>query len=211
MVFPIYDYRSDQRNVVVTPQIRSRFLSLQPTKNTGNGHTHDVGHEVFIVMEGEVTFEIGEDVAVLSKGQMCVAMAGIMHNVYVSGNEPAIIYLSVTPHVQPTHTTWDSEGNKLPPMFQPVGNYDEPVDQTELDSLIDRYIQTIGRIGEIDTDKHCKLVEGLKMALISRDNIATNQARNDMWQDISIIYQQIITLTDIWNVLTARSVDIASD
>ena len=28
MGFPVYDYRTDVRNVLVTPQIRSRFLRV---------------------------------------------------------------------------------------------------------------------------------------------------------------------------------------
>ena len=30
MGFPVYDYRRDVRNVLVTPQIRSRFLKMEP-------------------------------------------------------------------------------------------------------------------------------------------------------------------------------------
>ena len=34
------------------------------------------------------------------------------------------MYLSVTPHVHPTHTFYDSEGNRLPNIFMPNSEYD---------------------------------------------------------------------------------------
>ena len=40
MGFPVYDYRTDVRNVLVTPQIRSRFLRMEPDKVH---KSHDLG------------------------------------------------------------------------------------------------------------------------------------------------------------------------
>jgi mannose-6-phosphate isomerase-like protein (cupin superfamily) len=55
--FPVYDYRNHVRNILVTPQIRSRFLRSVPGFVAG-GHTHDPGHEIFLVLQGRVVFEI---------------------------------------------------------------------------------------------------------------------------------------------------------
>ena len=57
MGFPVYDYRSDVRNVLVTPQIRSRFLRMEPGEESG-GHSHDLGHEVFLILQGRAEFTI---------------------------------------------------------------------------------------------------------------------------------------------------------
>ena len=39
MGFPVYDYRTDIRNILVTPQIRSRFLRME-LGQVNRGHTH---------------------------------------------------------------------------------------------------------------------------------------------------------------------------
>ena len=41
MGFPVYDYRTDIRNVLVTPQIRSRFLKMEPGQSA-QLHSHDL-------------------------------------------------------------------------------------------------------------------------------------------------------------------------
>ena len=57
MAFAVYDYRTDIRNVLVTPQIRSRFVRMEPGP-TPSPHSHDLGHEVFLVLSGRALFEI---------------------------------------------------------------------------------------------------------------------------------------------------------
>ena len=63
MSFAIYDYHNDEdiRNVLVTPQIRSRFLRMEPG-SVADIHSHDLGHEIFLILEGRVIFEIGDGV-----------------------------------------------------------------------------------------------------------------------------------------------------
>ena len=62
MPFAVYDYRTDVRNVVILPDIRSRFLRMEPGE-VGARHSHDLGQEVFLILEGECEFEIeGETV-----------------------------------------------------------------------------------------------------------------------------------------------------
>ena len=50
MSFTVYDYRTDVRNVLVTPQIRSRFMRMKPGQ-VAQPHIHDLGHERFLVLE----------------------------------------------------------------------------------------------------------------------------------------------------------------
>ena len=58
MGLPVYDFRDDIRSVLVTPRIRSRFMQLEPG-TAAEPHSHDLGHEVFIAMQGRAIFEIG--------------------------------------------------------------------------------------------------------------------------------------------------------
>ena len=71
MGFPVYDYRTDVRNVLVTPQIRSRFLKMEPGQSA-QLHSHDLGHEIFLILEGRVEFEIdGETEELGPRADVC--------------------------------------------------------------------------------------------------------------------------------------------
>src|SRR5437763_15894207 len=95
MSFAVYDFRTDVRNLLVTPQIRSRFLRMEPGQ-VARRHSHDLGHEVFLVLAGRAAFEIEGETAELGPGQMCVVLADQLHSVRVIGAEPMTMYLSVT-------------------------------------------------------------------------------------------------------------------
>ena len=87
MGFPVYDYRTDVRNILITPQIRSRFLRMEPGQ-TASIHSHDLGHEIFLVLRGKAEFQIDGQADVVGPGQLCVALADEIHSVRVVGEEP---------------------------------------------------------------------------------------------------------------------------
>ena len=72
---------------------------------------------------------------------LCVVPACQMHSVRTVGDEPMIMYLSVTPPLQPTHTFWSETGERLPHRFLPSSAYDVQTDTTSpIDELIDRHV-----------------------------------------------------------------------
>ena len=119
MGFPVYDYRTDIRNVLVTPQIRSRFLRMEPGQSAQR-HSHDLGHEIFLILEGRVEFEIDGETEELGPGQMCIALTDQPHKVRVLGDEPMTMYLSVTPHIHPTHTPLTEMANDCHIILHPL-------------------------------------------------------------------------------------------
>ena len=72
MALQVFDYHTDIRNVFVTPQIRSRFLRMEPG-TVAERHSHDLGHEIFLILEGNARFEISGEIAELGPGQMSAA------------------------------------------------------------------------------------------------------------------------------------------
>ena len=56
MALEVFDYRNDIRNVFVSPQIRSRFLRMEPG-TVADRHSHDLGHEIFLILRGKARFE----------------------------------------------------------------------------------------------------------------------------------------------------------
>lgn len=208
MGFPVYDYRTDIRNVLVTPQIRSRFLKMEPGQ-TAQLHSHDLGHEIFLILEGRVEFEIDGETEELGPGQMCIALADQPHKVRVLGDEPMTMYLSVTPHIHPTHTPRTEDGKRLPPNFAPASAYDETPDtQVTLEELVSQQIDVSQLLVELSikcADIQEEMGHQLKTAVAEGDTQAAIDARKAMWEALYPIYKVVSELGDIWNELAPRA------
>lgn len=204
----VYDYRKDVRNVLVTPEIRARFFRLEPG-TVARMHTHDLGHEVFLMLQGKAIFEIAGESAELGPGQMCVALKDEPHSIRVTSAEPVIMYLSVTPHIQPTHTMWTEDGKRLPHRFVQSSNYDAKTDtETPVNQLVDRHIaatqaaaDTAQKALKVQKDESAKL----KKALASGDLEAASKARSNMWDAMFEMFEQVYKLADGWNTLAPRT------
>ena len=207
MGFPVYDYRTDVRNVLVTPQIRSRFLKMEPGQRA-QLHSHDLGHEIFLILEGRVEFEIDGETEELGPGQMCIALADQPHTVRVLGDEPMTMYLSVTPHIHPTHTPRTEEGERLPHNFAAARAYDvEPDMQVSVSELVARQNHAAALLAELT--QTCAAVQQemgnqLKTALAEGDADAAIAARKAMWEALYPVYKATAELADTWNALAPR-------
>ena len=209
MALEVYDYRTDVRNVVITPEIRSRFLKMPPGF-VATRHSHDLGHEVFLVMEGQAEFEIDGERAVLGPGQMCVAHAGQLHQVRVVGEHPMTLYLSVTPHLEPTHTMWDDSGKKLSPRYG-VATTAERASQTgpaaPTADLADRHAAAARALAEATATSAAAQEAGaaaLKRAVAAGDTAAAKAAVDHMWEQVSRAYRSFQAFELAWNPLASR-------
>lgn len=212
MSFEVYDYRKDIRNLLVTPQIRARFIrlevgSLSGGDQRGKGHSHDLGHEIFLVLQGKAEFEIEGEIQVLEPGQMCVALVDEIHTVRNVGDEPVIIYLSVTPHIQPTHTSWVDEGTKAPLHFNSSGAWDIPNDQTTpINELVESQQQAADALMAVVESAY--QVQCKQLPLLAGSNKeAALEARDKIWKAIYPMFQQMYELADSWNSVTYRTAD----
>jgi len=216
MALPVYDFRTDIRNIFVTPQIRSRFLCFE-VGTVAQRHSHDLGHEIFLVLSGRAEFEIDGEKAELGPGQLCIAAADQHHQVRVLGDEPMIMYLSVTPHIQPTHTMWTNDGwgddtQKLPPRFVPNKSYDVPIDMTTpTEVLVDRHLTGAVAVAEAvaaNTRRQAEQAAAYKAALAVGDKAAANEARSAMWDALYQVHKQIAEWDDAWNAFAARTAEM---
>jgi mannose-6-phosphate isomerase-like protein (cupin superfamily) len=216
MGFQVFDYRKDIRNLLVAPQIRARFERIEVGttsggRRPGRGHSHDLGYEIWLVLQGQIEFEIGDDKQVLGPGQFCVARIDESHRLRNVGDEPAITYLSVTPHIQPTHTGWIDEDTKAPPRFQPSTNYHVPADRsTPTEELVKRHLQAsqaLSEIVEAAVGVQQEQAADLERALSEEDEDAMAQAREAMWNALAPMFKQVYALADAWNDLTYRTAD----
>ena len=113
-----FDWRDDPMGTIIAvPEVRARFMRFEPGRGPGPGaHSHEEsgGVEVFVVLEGTMGFEIEGQTVLAGAGQAVVAYPHQKHRAWCAGDEPAILYLTVTPHRQPTHTYYDADGTRQP-------------------------------------------------------------------------------------------------
>jgi quercetin dioxygenase-like cupin family protein len=210
MGFPVYDFRTDVRNILVTPQIRSRFLRLEPGQ-VSQGHTHDLGQEIFLILSGRCEFTIDGETEELGPGQMCVALVDQMHSVRVIGDEPMTMYLSVTPHIQPTHTFWHEDGSKQPPRFAPHSAYDVAIDTSvSNEDLLTQQVeaaQVVASAAQNAALVQAQQTAAYRQAIAHNDPAAATAARSAMWDAISELHSRLFALDAIWNELAPRMLD----
>ena len=210
MGFEVYDCREDLRNILVTQNIRARFCYLEPGSGSlDSWHTHDLGDEIFIILSGWVEFKINGEVKEVGPGQMCYALADEPHSVRVIGDEPVYMYLSVTPHIQPTHTFYDEADERLPPNFRPSSDYDTETDATTpVDELIDEHVAAAQALAE-QAMESARLQEeqatALKVALAARDMAEADRLRAVMWGPMLEVFKQASAVAGGWNTLAPRA------
>ena len=208
MSFSIFDYRKDLANLLVSPHIRARFLRIEPGEVHGM-HSHDLGHEVFFILEGRLTFYIDGEEQTLGPGQLCVALADQIHQVRNNGDEPVYMYLSVTPHVQPTHTGRDADGMRHPTRFVASNSYDVVTDEsTPIDELIDDVTaktESLADSARKAAETSRRLGAQLKEALSNGDTEEAVQLREALWGGLRQAHRDLYALSDRWNDLAPRA------
>lgn len=208
MPLAVYDHRTDIANLLVTPQIRARFMRLEPGEVAAS-HSHDLGQEIFLVLAGRAEFTIAGEVAEVGPGQLCVALADQLHSVRALGEEPMIMYLSVTPHIQPTHTFWGSDGQRLPHRFVPSAAYDHPTDtSTPLAELLDRLQTATGALQ--DAAENAGAVQSAQSGELARaieagDLEGADERRGLIWDALAEVHRRSADLADLWNHIAPRA------
>jgi quercetin dioxygenase-like cupin family protein len=209
MTLEVWDAKRDIKNLFITPEIRSRIMRFEPHQLSA-GHTHDIGHEMFLVLDGQAEFTIDGETAVLQPGQACVARAGQWHEVRAVGDGPMTLYLSVTPHVEPTHTQWDHEGGtRLPYRYgnatraerQSGGPPTEPAA-----TLLERHLLAARALADAaNANATAQQLAGqqLSAAFESGDKAAAHAALDTMWSAYRETYMALSSSEAIWNELAA--------
>lgn len=203
--FEVYDFREDVRNVVVTPEIRGRFLRMEPGE-VGPFHSHDVGQEIFLVLEGRAEFEIAGATRLVEPGQLCFARAGELHEVRVVGEEPMTLFLAVTPHLEPTHTLWE-DGRKLPPVYgywTPAGLAETNMPTRPLPDLAARQEAALRALLEAASAQQEDLGPAraaLGRALDAEDFVAVKGAVDQMAEGMARSAERFAVLMAAWNEL----------
>jgi len=210
MGFPVYDFRTDIRNILVTPQIRSRFLRIEPGGPAGS-HSHDLGQEIFLILSGRCEFTIDGETEILEPGQLCIALVDQKHSVRALDDKPVIMYLSVTPHILPTHTFWEEDGSKKPPRFERHGAYDVEIDHSvNVDQLLTKQVaaaEVVASVAQKAAQVQAQHADAYRQAIAQNDIVAATAARTAMWDAISEVHTQLFAMDEVWNELAPRMIE----
>jgi quercetin dioxygenase-like cupin family protein len=212
MPYAIYDYRRDIRNLFVTPQIRGRFLRMAPGEVHGR-HSHDLGHEIFLILDGRCRMEIDGEVADLEAGQLCVAFAHQMHQASNPFDEPMTMYLSVTPHIHPTHTQYNQETwERLPPRYMSKAAYhqDDPVATVPTAELAARHLAAVQALAETTraaAEAQAASIAALQQAAEAGDQTTLKAAMDDAWAQVYATFQAVNAMAEAWNDLAPRAAE----
>jgi len=207
--FTVFDYRKDIRNIIVSPEIRGRFLRMEPVE-VGPWHSHDVGHEIFLVLDGVAEFEIAGHTQLVGPGQLCIAWAGEKHEVRTHGDQPMTLFLAVTPHLEPTHTFWSRSEEPLPPHYASwtvAGLADQPAPVASLTALATRVVAATRQFSTaLDslTGSQQRSFAALAAAESMGDKAAIKPAIDAVWPDMRATYVRMRELEQAWNDLTLR-------
>jgi mannose-6-phosphate isomerase-like protein (cupin superfamily) len=201
MSIPVHDYRSDLTNICVQPQIRSRFrrVELGPVPPV---HSHDLGGETFLVMDGQIEFTVADERVVCQQGQSIFVPPRTTHAVRAVGEHPGVIYLSVSPHVEPTHTQYDADGQTLPPKYgvwQAAGG-GEPRSELPVSTLLERYraaAQSLAELAQANTAT-------VGSATSSED---IKKTVDQLWEGLKPVLLQVEALEREWNELALCAAD----
>jgi quercetin dioxygenase-like cupin family protein len=208
MPLEVFDYRTDVKNLFITPEMRSRIMRMEPGA-ISPGHTHDLGHEVFLILDGYAEFTIDGETAILGPGQLCFARADQWHEVRCVGNKPMTMYLSVTPHLEPTHTQWDYEGGSKLPFRYGASTRAERLARTDppepTETLLARYLAASHALAEAATANAAaqeSAATELRNAQTADDTTAARAAIDAMWSSIYTTYKQLQEMECAWNELS---------
>ncbi|MDQ6674267.1 MAG: cupin domain-containing protein [Chloroflexota bacterium] len=207
MALEVFDARTDVRNLFITPEIRSRIMRFERGQ-LSQGHTHDVGHEMFVVLEGQAEFTIDGQSAVLGPGQMCVARAGQWHEIRALDQAPMTLYLSVTPHIEPTHTLWEHEGGSQLPYRYGGSTRAEGKPTQSATTLLEGHLQfssALAQAAQANAAAQTLVAVHLRAALQQADPTAAHAAVDEMWQAFRAFYARLQEYEKNWNELAVAA------
>src|SRR5438132_7420307 len=213
MPLRVFDARTEIGNLIITPEIRSRIMRFEAGE-VSHGHTHDLGHEMFVVLDGRAEFTIDGQAAELGPGQICVARAGEWHEIRTLPDAPMTLYLSVTPHIEPTHTQWDREGGTQLPYHYGGSTQAERLASGEPREspavLLERHLHAsvaLASSAHENAEAQEAAAARLRHALEAGDAAGARAVLDEMWAAFRNFHHRLRESERAWNELAPAAAD----
>ena len=99
--FRVFDSaKMRKNNVFETSRFFCDVYCLEPGQSQ-DPHTHDGSDKVYVVLEGEGTFRVGDEEAGLQAGEAVLAESGRVHGVTNEGPDRMVCLVFMAPHPKP--------------------------------------------------------------------------------------------------------------
>jgi mannose-6-phosphate isomerase-like protein (cupin superfamily) len=201
MPIHVYDYRANLSNLVVEPHIRSRFrrVELGPVPQV---HSHDLGGETFVVMEGQIEFTVDNQTVVCTPGQAIFVPPRTTHAVRAVGEQTGVIYLSVSPHVEPTHTFYGEDGHELSPRYggwRAAGGGGAAT-EASTETLLERYRALVTDLAELAR-------QNAAAATATEIDGPPKAGIDALWSRLRPLLQRLEEVERAWNELAVRAAE----
>jgi hypothetical protein len=127
---------------------------------------------------------------------------------------PVYDCLSVTPHVEPTHTHYDERYQQVPPRYGGWRGQEhgDPRPDASTDALADEVLEAARRLREL-ADRNVQAVErqarDLKTTLAAGEDQAGKATIDAMWAELRDTLQHVRELERRWSALAPRSMPSA--
>jgi hypothetical protein len=123
-----------------------------------------------------------------------------------------VMYLSVTPHIEPTHTQYDKETwERLPPRYNPPTAFDKDdtlasaTSTADLASRPQAAARVLAATAQVAAVAQTSAVAALKQAAADDDAVAIKAAMDRLWEQVYATYQAVNVLSEAWNDLAPRA------
>ena len=210
MSIQVHNIQGEDRNVIVEPEIRARFRHVAPGE-VAPRHTHDLGHETFLVLQGRIGIEIDGESVTLGPGDLVFARRDQHHQVRNVGDTPAIMFLTVTPHVEPTHTYWNEDGTKRSPLYGGALRGRPEASAVASASSTEQLGDDLLRESQMASAAFATLVERqsfelgrIRDALGLGDSVAAKASVDAIWETMRSALLQVGQLEWVWNTFSPR-------
>lgn len=205
----VYDDHTDIANLAVHPEIRSRFMRLEPAP-AGRMHSHDLGGEIFLVLEGQCEFIVEEERVTCGPGQLIYVEPRLKHTLHAVGDQPCVVYLSVTPHVEPTHTLYDEDDHRQPPRYGTWrGKGDSaPLADVSTEEIARMYVDATRKLASLaqeNAEEQARFLGDLNHAVADGDQARAKQTVDEMWLRLRAVLRQTSDVERVWNALAPRA------
>ena len=121
-----------------------------------------------------------------------------------------VVYLSVTPHVEPTHTFYDGAGGELSPRYGSWRGQGDaaPNPDTPTAEVARRYASEVRRLAAL-TQAHAETldrqVEALTVAAAAGDAPAAKRSMDEVWLGLRAVLRCAGAAELTWNALAPRA------
>jgi len=132
---------------------------------------------------------------------MCVALVDELHSLRVVGDEPMTMYLSVTPHIQPTHTMWSADGNRMPHGFTRSSADDMETDTSmPLPELMQQLVEATRSVSDAAGGALAR-----EKSTMIQEVAAAAEARGEIWDGLVEVFRRSAELAELWNEIAPRA------